>query len=275
MTVLGTLLIALYFSKRLPSPVAHSQSNLSSFSEERARAHLTELLKFGPARVVGSYANEVQAPEYIEKVVEAMARECGTHCDIEVSRHVGSGSFYLDFLGGFTSTYENVQNVLVLLKGLHPPEDGMLMLSAHYDSAVGVPAASDNAANVANLLEILRAYTTSERPEFSVLFIFNGAEETILQGSHSFTLGENKHKYSEYVRAFINLEAAGAGGRELMFQTSRNDLADSFARAAPVSCSVCFFRFSLIVIIFKKVSTRLNLRARSVSKWHYPIRYGF
>lgn len=55
------------------------------------------------------------------------------------------------------------------------------MLSSHYDSALGVRAASDDLSNIAMMLELLRALTHSEPLQMDVVFNFNGAEETILQ----------------------------------------------------------------------------------------------
>lgn len=150
--------------------------------------------------------------------------------NIQLERQFGSGSFTLDFLGGFTSVYSQVQNVLVLLHGEHNLEDGILMLSAHYDSPAGAHAASDNAANVANALEILRILSLT-KPERPVLFMFTGAEETILQGSHMFA--KSNHPWVKHVKAFINIESAGSGGREMFFQTTSSKLAKAWAESAP------------------------------------------
>lgn len=166
----------------------------------------------------------------IEEFALGVAKETGANVQIE--RQFGSGSFTLDFLGGFTSVYRDVQNVLVLLVGQAPVEDGILMLSAHYDSPAGAHAASDNAANVANAMEILRVFAhEKEKNRRSILFMFTGAEETILQGSHMFSTSD--HPLVKHVHAFVNVESAGSGGRELFFQTTSSRMARAWAHSAP------------------------------------------
>lgn len=53
-------------------------------------------------------------------------------------------------------------------------------------------------------------------PPRPVIFLFNGAEELFLLGSHGFI---KTHRWNRTIRAFINIEASGSGGTDLVCQS--------------------------------------------------------
>ena len=93
--------------------------------------------------------------------------------------------------------------------------------------------ASDNAVSVAVALEVLQVLSQgSTFLKHPVIFLFNGAEENMLPASHGFI---TQHIWADEIRAFINLESCGSGGRELVFQTGPGHpwLVNAYATAAP------------------------------------------
>merc|ERR1719471_911055 len=83
------------------------------------------------------------------------------------------------------------------------------------------------------MLEVLEVLTSSPQPlKHNLIFLFNGAEENLLPGSHGFI---TQHMWASEIRAFINLEACGAGGRELVFQSGPDNpwMIEAYGKAAP------------------------------------------
>ncbi|XP_058682570.1 endoplasmic reticulum metallopeptidase 1 isoform X2 [Poecile atricapillus] len=220
----GAPLVLLYLlGLRALAQVSHRQllnrspavAGPRDFSASRARGYLDNITAIGP-RTVGSPENEVLAVNYLLEQIRGIERESTDAHKISVDIQRPTGSFSIDFLGGFTSYYANITNVVVKLEPRNGAEHAVLS-NCHFDSVPNTPGASDDAVSCAVMLEILNTLSkSSESLQHAVIFLFNGAEENILQASHGFI---TQHEWAKSVRAFINLEAAGVGGKELVFQT--------------------------------------------------------
>ncbi|CAH1243705.1 Hypp7143 [Branchiostoma lanceolatum] len=228
--ITAILLIVFLAAKQLPPARTDAGTPLTEFSEERARRHLDAITGFGP-RVAGTYQNEVQTVEYLLGEIEKIQRVAKSSHRIEVDVQRPTGYFTLDFLSSFTHYYDNITNIVVRLSPKKPTRHS-LMINAHFDSTMGGPGASDDAASCASMLEVLRVLSQTDAPlKNSIIFVLNGAEENILQASHGFI---TQHPWAGDIRAFVNLESAGAGGREVVFQTGPDHpwLVRAYAEAA-------------------------------------------
>lgn len=201
------------------------------FDAVRARKHLELITSVGP-RPVGSRENEVLTVGYLLEQIEHIRSDsaAGPH-SVTVDVQRPTGSFSIDFLGGFTSYYDRVSNIAVRLE----PKTGaqhFMLANCHFDSVANSPGASDDAVSCAVMLEVLHSLAKLATPlRHGVIFLFNGAEENILQASHGFI---TQHPWAQQVRAFINLEAAGVGGKEVVFQTGPENpwLVQAYVHAA-------------------------------------------
>ncbi|KAK2119728.1 Endoplasmic reticulum metallopeptidase 1 [Saguinus oedipus] len=207
--------------------------------------YLEHITSIGP-RTTGSPENEILTVHYLLEQIKLIEVQSNSLHRISVDVQRPTGSFSIDFLGGFTSYYDNITNIVVKLE----PRDGAqhaVLANCHFDSVANSPAmlkfwkgankhrgcltlckkavytrirskcASDDAVSCSVMLEVLRVLSTSsEALHHAVIFLFNGAEENVLQASHGFI---TQHPWASLIRAFINLEAAGVGGKELVFQT--------------------------------------------------------
>eukprot|EP00435_Cladocopium_sp_Y103_P050537 s212_g15.t1 len=107
---------------------------------------------------------------------------------------------------GLTITYRNLTNLLVKLPAAAPgdPSGCALLISSHFDSALGSPAASDANAEMAIMTDLLRLMIRRPMP-IDVIFNFNGGEEA----------GWQEVPAGNEIRISLTLSS---GGRELLFQ---------------------------------------------------------
>ncbi|XP_011872010.1 PREDICTED: endoplasmic reticulum metallopeptidase 1-like [Vollenhovia emeryi] len=225
--------VIIVLERNLPEPVTRDTEALhpGRFVAERARDHVVNLTSLGP-RISGSHENEVLAVRFLTATIDGAIRTAHENHRILLNVTKHSGAFPLKFLDGMTNVYRNVQNVVVKV-GPHRPTMHSLLLNCHFDSFLGSPGGSDDSAGCAVMLEILRIITRGPRIlKHSVVFLFNGAEENLLQASHGFI---TQHPWAKDIRMFINLEACGAGGRELLFQAGPHNpwIIEMYAKSVP------------------------------------------
>ncbi|ALC42479.1 CG10051 [Drosophila busckii] len=205
------------------------------FIGERAQIQLAQYAIIGN-KMVGSIANEVHTVNFIlDEVRKIMAEARNDLYDIEPEVQYASGSLYL---WNTATSYDNISNVIVKISRKDSPSDNYLLVNSHYDSEVKTPAVADDGVMVVVMLETLRVISRSERPlAHPVVFLFNGAEEANMLGSHGFVAN---HKYAKHCKALINLDSTGSGGREVLFQTGPNHpwLAKYYKKHAPHPFSV-------------------------------------
>ncbi|KAL6072121.1 Endoplasmic reticulum metallopeptidase 1 [Balamuthia mandrillaris] len=232
----------------LPAP-APADVPLSQFSEARAYVYLEELIQRIGFRFPGSKNNDVYTARFLlDKILQIEQDYCQTHEDrcksfegrrdeaklmgrvLSIDVQKGSGSFFFLFIHSyFTNHYSEVTNIVVRVPSLHSKNKESLLVNAHFDSGLGGRGASDDGVAVANCLEMIRNLLWEPPLDYDVIFLLNGAEESLLQGSHAFV---SQHPWADSVGAVINLEAAGAGGSSTLFQVGSKELARAYALSA-------------------------------------------
>jgi len=211
-------------------PVVPADSPITEgFSAERAREVVVDLAACG-VKYIGSPENEVCAAEAVQRHARLAAKALEGDLDVDVQS--ASGHFFLDFLGGLTNVYRNLTNVVVRLPGAGAPAANgprcALLVGSHFDSTFGSPAASDANAEVAIMVELIRLFS-SERLPVDLVFVFNGGEEMLMPAAHGFI---TSHPWASELCGVVNLESAGSGGRELLFQAGPQNrwVVDAYAR---------------------------------------------
>jgi aminopeptidase YwaD len=154
---------------------------------------LTEKLTWGVSQNVASFATL----EILKGVFPADARK-----------------IKLNITNKFLPKYGS-QNILGFIEGKTKP-DSSIVFSAHYDhlgmmgSETMFPGANDNASGTSMLLNLAQHYAKPEnKPDYTIVFIFFGAEEAGLVGSKFYT--ENPVFPLEEIKLLINIDLAGTG----------------------------------------------------------------
>jgi hypothetical protein len=114
-----------------------------------------------------------------------------------------------------------VQNILARLPGSTLNGKAVLIM-AHYDGVEAGPAASDDGAGSAAVLETLRALRARKQPlAHDIVALFTDGEEAGLLGAAAFV---REHPWAKDVGVVLNFEARGTSGRSFMFETGSGNL---------------------------------------------------
>jgi len=201
---------------RRPVEPLPAEAGAEVFSEARALPLVEELAgRLGP-RPLGS-------PE-ASRAAGLLAERLRAIPGVEVERQEVSGT---ETDEGALVVYR-VVNVLARLPGERPEA---VLLSAHYDSPAESPGAADDGLGVAAAVEVMRALAAGPRPRHTVVLNLNGGEERGRLGAAGFL----RHPWARDVRAFVNLEASGSGGRAILFRVGPAEagLLEAYAASVP------------------------------------------
>jgi len=113
-----------------------------------------------------------------------------------------------------------VQNILAWMPGASATGKAVLLV-AHYDGVEAGPAAADDGAGCAAVLETLRALRARKEPlAHDVIALFTDGEEAGLLGAAAFV---REHPWAKDVAFIMNFEARGTTGRSYMFETGQGN----------------------------------------------------
>ncbi|KAL5116694.1 hypothetical protein ACEQ8H_005443 [Pleosporales sp. CAS-2024a] len=141
------------------------------------------------------------------------------------------------FSSGTQSVYFEGTNIVVAIRGSEDdepyhspqstppgerrPDNGAVLVNAHYDSVSSGFGATDDGVGVVTVLQLLSYFTQENHwPKRTILLLLNNGEEDFLNGARAFM----QHPISQIPHTFVNLEGAGAGGRATMFRSTDTEV---------------------------------------------------
>ncbi|KAF9987978.1 hypothetical protein BGZ65_000664 [Modicella reniformis] len=241
----------------LPTPVSSEEgatidplTGQYRFSEENVRKVVRYLSEDIGYRVVGTEQDQ-ETQDYLirelktfkEQAQKQSARQSGEKIDLgrvataqvppfpkfDMWVQVADGSHQFDFMSKVVmKMYTNMTNIIVRLSCGPECDKNAVLLNAHYDTTLGSPGAVDDALPIGVMMELIRIL--SQRPALkrnSLIFLFNGGEESLQDASHSFI---TTHELRNTVRAVINLEGCGTTGPEILFQANSRPMIEAYRK---------------------------------------------
>jgi hypothetical protein len=187
-----------------PPAVVPTTAPDTAFSAERAMRHVVQIAQRPHPMGSGDH-------DRVRDYIIGQLSTIGLHAEIQQATAIGT-------------RYQQagrVQNILVRLPGSDPGGKAVLVM-AHYDGVEAAPAASDDGAGSAALLETLRALRARNGPlAHDVIAMFTDGEEAGLLGAAAFV---REHPWAKDVAFVLNFEARGTSGRSFMFETGPGNL---------------------------------------------------
>ncbi|GJN92127.1 hypothetical protein Rhopal_005157-T1 [Rhodotorula paludigena] len=228
----GWISVHLHYALPTPNNALFTPSGSPIFSEGHALRYIRDLAAYGDGtpryRILGT-REMVQTDEYLlDKIAQIRQEVVDRHPDGGMQVEVWHQLF--DFMDkAVWKKYFGVSNVIVRLSdGTPASKANAVLVNAHTDSTLPSPGAADDLFGVAVMLEALRVMGMGERRlTNSVIFLFNGAEESLQDASHLFI---TQHPLRSTVRAVINIEACGTDGKEIVFQATSPEMIQALAR---------------------------------------------
>ncbi|KAF9315502.1 hypothetical protein BG003_002960 [Podila horticola] len=224
--------ITSYKRLSLPEPLSVEEATRpSDFSAKWAWQHLEQIAQ--KPHPLNSREN-LRIREYLIHTVQQLQKEAQL-----LNRTVELGDDHVKltltktFLRNATRLdYYESSNVLVRVVGTEGRAEGQstghpeaVVVDAHFDSVLIGHGATDDGIGVSVCLEMIRNLI-NHPVKHNVIFNINNGEEVDLYGASAFM----KHPWSKDVKAFVNLEGAGAGGRALLFRSSNKALAGFYSK---------------------------------------------
>ncbi|KAJ2847506.1 hypothetical protein GGI22_005955, partial [Coemansia erecta] len=197
-----------------------SDKTEEQFDVQRALSNLKEI-----ARTPHSLNDprSIGVRDYLHKTIGQII--AGT--DVELSGPANN-SFVAEFKAGGSLVYWEDSSLVVRVPGTGENREALLV-QAHYDAVPMSHGAYDDGVGVVVCLELLQSLV--QRPvRHPVVINIDWGEESGLVGAILFA---RFHSWAEDVRAYINLEAGGVGGRAMVFRASHPALLSAYKQAAP------------------------------------------
>ena len=181
----------------------------TDFSSDRALNYLKEIAK--EPHPIGSSANK-EVRDFIVKHFQNI--DIPVEIQSKPVKDISGGEYAIE-MGA-----ENVENIIAKIQGTSG-DDNAILLTAHYDSEIETPGASDDGYGVVTIMEAARALKQMPAPKNTIYFVLTDGEEQGLLGASALY---DRTDILDEVRVMLNFEARGNTGVPIMFETSSNDL---------------------------------------------------